>query len=128
MYVAIYFLVTPGRCSRLHRIKSDEVWHFYLGGPLTVVELLEDGQVRKTVLGQNILEGNHVLQHVVRRDTWFGCYNDDNTEFSLVGCTVAPGFDFKDFELASRQVLLSNPKYQSKEAQDIITLLTEGLP
>ena len=104
------------------------MWHFYLGGPLTVVELLEDGQVRKTVLGQNILEGNHVLQHVVRRDTWFGCYNDDNTEFSLVGCTVAPGFDFKDFELASRQVLLSNPKYQSKEAQDIITILTEGLP
>jgi len=130
LYIAIYFLVTPGKCSRLHRIKSDEVWHFYLGGPLTVVELLDDDNenpIRKTVLGQNILE-DHVLQHVVRRDTWFGCYNDDNVEYSLVGCTVAPGFDFKDFELASRQVLLSKSNYQSKEAQDIITLLTEGLP
>ena len=119
----IYFLVTPGKCSRLHRIKSDEVWHFYAGGPLTVVELV-DNTVRKTVLGQNILHDNHVLQHVVKRDTWFGCYNKD-TEFSLVGCTVAPGFDFKDFELASRKDLLS--KYP-KEAEEVIILLTEGLP
>ena len=123
----IYFLVTPGKCSRLHRIRSDEVWHFYLGGPLTVIELVDhdiNNPVRKTILGQNILEENQVLQHVVKRDTWFGCYNE-NTEFSLVGCSVAPGFDFKDFELASRQDLLS--KYP-KAAEDIIITLTEGLP
>lgn len=111
------------------------MWHFYLGSPLTVVEVLEDGNnnstIRKTILGQDFLNSNQVLQHVVKRNTWFGCYCDDNNndsdnKFSLVGCTVAPGFDFRDFELSSRKDLLS--KFQSKEDQDLVISLTEGLP
>ena len=101
---------------------------------MTIVELIDEeynnnnnitGKVKKTILGQDIFKENHVLQHVVKRDTWFGCYCDNDNEFSLVGCTVSPGFDFNDFELASRTDLIS--KYP-KEAEDVIIKLTEGLP
>ena len=110
--------------SRLHRIKSDEVWHFYLGGPMTVVELGEPGTPAKlTVLGQDILGGQSV-QYTVKANTWFGSYTNDQTDFSLVGCTVAPGFEFQDFELASRAAL--NRDYPNDT--EIIEKLTEGLP
>jgi predicted cupin superfamily sugar epimerase len=121
---AIYFLITPGSVSRLHRIKSDEVWHFYLGGPMTVLELdPAGGGMRKTVLGQDVLAGQAV-QHVVRAGTWFGSYPNDGSAFSFVGCTVAPGFEFEDFELASRQILTARFPAHAEE----IARLTEGLP
>lgn len=122
---AIYFLVVPGNISRLHRIKSDEIWHFYLGGPMTVIELLEDGSgaFKATSLGSNITAGE-VVQYVVKKDTWFGSFPNVGTEFSFVGCTVSPGFVFEDFELASRSKLLA--LYPA--AVDIIVKLTEGLP
>lgn len=122
---AIYFLVTPGHVSRLHRIQSDEVWHFYLGGPMTVIELdlsAEKGY-KATVLGINILEGE-MVQYCVRRGTWFGSLPNEGTAFSLVGCTVSPGFVFEDFELGSRSKLLA----EFPRAQEIIERLTEGLP
>jgi predicted cupin superfamily sugar epimerase len=123
---AIYFLVTPGNVSRLHRIQSDEVWHFYLGGPLTVIELDagESKGYRATVLGQDVVAGQ-LQQYVVKRGTWFGCYPADGTEFSFVGCTVAPGFEFQDFELASRAALLAA---FPESASDVIVKLTDGLP
>jgi predicted cupin superfamily sugar epimerase len=97
---AIYFLLTAGTTSRLHRIKSDEVWHFYLGGTLAVVELAPGGAAKETLLGADLARGE-VVQHVVPAGTWFGAYMKRG-EFAFVGSTVAPGFDFADFELATR--------------------------
>lgn len=98
---AILFLLPAGAVSRLHRIRSDEVWHFHAGGPLTVVELDPvSGRTRRTTLGTGR------CQHVVRAGTWFGAELAPGTEYALVGCTVAPGFDYRDFELADREALL----------------------
>lgn len=103
---AIYYLLPEGTMSRLHRVASDEVWHFYLGGALRLVEILSDGNVRETRLGTDIARGDEV-QYVVRAGTWFGAYPEEGSGYSLVGCTVAPGFDFADFELGKRDALLS---------------------
>lgn len=102
---SILFLLPSGAVSRLHRIASDEVWHFHLGGPLVIVELGRGGRARRTTLGPNPSRG-HRLQHVVRAGTWFGARPAPATPFSLVGCTVAPGFDFADFEMGNRAGLL----------------------
>lgn len=102
---AIYFLLSAGERSQLHRIKSDEVWHFYLGGPLELAQIFPDGRTRKVVLGQDTFSGQK-LQHVVPAGSWFGACTAKGTKFSLVGCTVAPGFEFADFELGDRAKLL----------------------
>lgn len=99
----IYFLLTEGTKSRLHRIKSDEMWHFYAGGPLELVQIFPDGTVEAVVLGQDVLAGEKV-QHVVPAGAWFGAA--PRSGYSFVGCTVAPGFDFADFEMAKREELL----------------------
>ena len=122
---AIYFLMHNDNVSRIHRIKSDEVWHFYFGCPMTVIELDETTkEFKSTILGSNILKGE-VLQYVVKQNTWFGSFpncNDDH-DFSFVGCTVAPGFDFSDFELGSNSSL----KKLYTNADSIIDKLTVGL-
>jgi hypothetical protein len=110
---AIYYLLPAGAVSRLHRIASDEVWHFYLGGAFTVIELKPDGSSDHVVLGQDVASGQR-LQHVVKAGTWFGAYPNAGTGYALVGCTVAPGFDFADFEIANRKELLA--KYPREEA------------
>lgn len=102
---AIFFLLRRGEVSLLHRIRSDEMWHFHGGGPLTVVEITEEGRLQRTVLGPDPRKG-HRLQHVVPVGRWFGAFPNARTAFALVGCTVAPGFDFKDFEIAGRAKLL----------------------
>ena len=119
---AIHFLITQGSVSRLHRLQADEVWHFYLGGPMTVFELGPSG-IKTTILGQDVLNGQ-VVQHVLKAGTWFGSFPNEGVEYSFVGCTVAPGFEFADFELGSRKALLS----EFSEKHDLIVKLTEGLP
>ena len=105
---AIYFLLEAGQCSHLHRIRSDEVWHFYAGDPLDVVEIDGAGGLRTTRLG-----AGRVYQHVVPAGVWFGAAPAEGGRFALVGCTVAPGFDFADFELAERAALLREyPRHQ----------------
>ena len=89
---AIFFLITPGSVSRLHRILSDEVWHFYLGGPMTILEISEEGILTETVLGQNIM-ANEQVQYVVKANTWFGSFPNNGTAFSFVGCTVGTWFE-----------------------------------
>lgn len=116
---SIYFMLPAGQISALHRIKSDEGWHFYLGGPMTVVQISPEGKVEKIVLGQDVLNGQKV-QHVVPAGYWFGAYPNPGTEYALVGCTVAPGFDFADFELGTRADLLR----QFPQAEDVISQLT----
>jgi predicted cupin superfamily sugar epimerase len=102
---AIYFLLETGNFSAFHRIQSDEIWHFYAGQALEVLELLPSGALRRTRLGPDILRGD-IPQYVVPADTWFASRVADGGAFSLVGCTVAPGFDFADFRLAQRPELL----------------------
>ena len=114
----IWFLLPEGEKSRLHRIPSNETWHFYLGGPLTVVQISPKGDTKKIVLGQDIKKGEK-LAHVVPAGYWFGAYSNSGSKFSFVGCTVAPGFDFADFELGSRDRLLK----EYPQAKDIIERL-----
>lgn len=98
---AIYYLLQAGQRSRLHRLKSDELWHFYCGSPLTVYILDEQGAYATRHLGPDLRLGQQ-FQLPIRAGCWFGATVDESTGFSLLGCTVAPGFDFADFELADR--------------------------
>jgi predicted cupin superfamily sugar epimerase len=96
----IYFLLTAESRSHLHRIKSDEMWHFYSGAPLKIVILHQSGEFEEVILGADIDKGQ-VFQYVVPAGAWFGAEVLSGGQFSFVGCTVAPGFDFTDFEMAS---------------------------
>ena len=101
---SIYFLLTQGQFSAFHRIASDELWHFYFGDPLLVYEIAHDGRMIEHRLGQNPEKGE-TFQTVVKAGSWFASVPAAESEYALVGCTVAPGFDFADFELAEREAL-----------------------
>lgn len=101
---AIYFLLPQGAFSALHRIRSDELWHFYIGSPLEVICLHPDGSRSDLRLGHDLARGE-LPQGVVPAGAWFGARLAGPGAFALVGCTVAPGFDFADFELAERDAL-----------------------
>ncbi|MGA7401035.1 MAG: cupin domain-containing protein [Candidatus Sulfotelmatobacter sp.] len=102
---AIYFLLEGEELSALHRLRSDEVWHFYVGSPLVVHVIGRDGDYSEILLGDDA-EAGEVLQAVVKAGCWFGSRVKDGRGFALVGCTVAPGFDFEDFEMAKRDELV----------------------
>jgi len=102
---SIYFLLCGNESSAFHRLKSDELWHFYAGGPLTIHIISPSGKYSTMKLGSNP-DRAQTFQYVVKRNNWFGASIDSKQGFSLVGCTVAPGFDFTDFELADRKELL----------------------
>jgi len=101
---AIYFLLEQGNYSAFHRIKSDECWHFYAGDPLVVYVLQQDGTLDEIMLGNDITNGQ-MFQYVVPANCWFASRPATDSKFCFVGCTVAPGFDFADFELADAAVL-----------------------
>lgn len=103
---AIYFLLGKGNFSAFHRIKSDECWHFYAGGPLEVFIISSRGDLTVISLGNAIEEGQQ-FQFVVPANCWFASRPAQESSFSFVGCTVAPGFDFADFELAVAETLCS---------------------
>ncbi len=98
---AIYFLLLQHDFSAFHRIKSDEIWHFYEGGPLLVHVIDPEGTLTTIRLGRNAGAGE-TFQAVVPAGCWFASEPVAGTDFAFVGCTVAPGFDFADFELAER--------------------------
>ncbi|MBZ0201511.1 MAG: cupin domain-containing protein [Ignavibacteria bacterium] len=102
---SIYFLLTGDTFSALHRIKSDELWHFYDGSPVTIHMIDEKGNYSTVRLGRDVEQGE-VFQFAVPAGAWFGATVDDADSFTLVGCTVAPGFHFDDFELANRDRLM----------------------
>jgi uncharacterized protein len=102
---AIYFLLQKNQFSALHRIASDEVWHFYYGNTLVVYEIDVSGILVEHLLGNNPEKGES-FQCVVKAGSWFGAKVKTGGDYSLSGCTVAPGFDFADFELAERKELL----------------------
>ena len=97
---AIYYLLCDGAHSAWHRIKSDEVWHFYAGEPLNVHVLDETGAWVTHRLGNALTHPDAVFQAVVPAGLWFAAECADPATFALVGCTVAPGFEFSEFELA----------------------------
>ena len=109
---SIYFLLTANNFSAFHRIKQDEIWHFYKGAPLDVHVIDANGNYSCLKLGLNFENGERP-QGVVPAGCWFASSVAVKEGYSLVGCTVAPGFDFEDFELAQREDLQSQyPKHK----------------
>jgi hypothetical protein len=103
---AIYFLLGAHEVSRFHRLQSDELWHFYDGTGLTLHLLLPDGSHTAARLGDRDSR-NGRFQTIVPRGVWMGALVEDPGGYALAGCTVAPGFEFNDFELGSRPDLLA---------------------
>jgi predicted cupin superfamily sugar epimerase len=101
---AIYYLLESGDFSALHRIAGDEGWHFYDGTPLSLHQISPDGECSHLLLGRD-LDAGQQPQAVVPAGWLFAATVDEPGTYSLVGCTVAPGFDFADFELPSREAL-----------------------
>lgn len=116
---AILYLLTPETFSKLHRLKSDEIFHFYLGDSVTMLQLRPDGSGEVITLGPDIMNGQCV-QVTVPRDTWQGSFLNQGGKFALLGTTVAPGFEFADFERARRRELLK----QYPEHKELICRLT----
>lgn len=102
---AIYYLLTPDTFSALHRLKSEEVFHFYLGDPVEMLHLYPDGRAETVMLGPDIANGQSP-QVVVPAGVWQGARLAEGGEVALLGCTVAPGFEFADYEHGQRAELL----------------------
>jgi uncharacterized protein len=116
---AIYFLLEGKNFSAFHRLRSDEVWHFYIGAPVSVHVIEPSGKYSTITLG-NDPEARQVFQALVPAGCWFASHMADWESFALVGCTVAPGFDFADFELGQRDAL----RVSYPECGDLIERLT----
>jgi uncharacterized protein len=102
---AVYYLLPGQEFSAFHRLKSDELWHYYHGSPLTLYVIHPSGLLEKKKLGPDPDKGE-AFQVSVNVGNWFAAEVQDREEYTLVGCTVAPGFDFDDFELGRRIDLL----------------------
>jgi predicted cupin superfamily sugar epimerase len=109
---SIYFLLTTESVSNFHRLNSDEIWHFHTGGAAKIHFIDKQGAHSEHLIGSD-LESDQSLQVVIPKDTWFAAEVVEG-DFILVGCTVAPGFEFEDFELADRTDLSSAyPQHQT---------------
>ena len=117
---SIYFLLEGRQVSTFHRLKSDEIWHFYDGSVVKIYNIEEDGRMKEIKLGNN-LEDGETLQVVINKNSWFGAEVVDKSSFCLIGCTVSPGFDFEDFELGNRDSLIK----QFPEYSEVIKKLTK---
>lgn len=119
---AIYYLLPKGSRCIFHRIKMSELWNFYLGGPLELFDISTSGELKKIILGNDILAGQQ-LAYVFPKDHWIGAKPVQDFEFSFVSCVTCPGFTFADWEKGDHQKL-SN-KYP--HLQEIISMLTNEL-
>ncbi|MHC4132413.1 MAG: cupin domain-containing protein [Planctomycetota bacterium] len=109
---AILYLLTPNTFSALHRLKTDEVFHFYLGDPITMLQLRADGNSDVATLGKDIVKGQRI-QAIVPAGTWQGMYLNDGGKYALLGTTMAPGFEYEDFEIARPEKLIAQyPHYR----------------
>ena len=100
----IYFLLPSGSISAFHKIRQDEIWHFYDGAPLLLHMISPDGSYSAVTIGRDLSNGE-VPQFVVPGGNWFAAEVCAPEAFCLMGCTVSPGFDFRDFELAKAEHL-----------------------
>ena len=117
---SIYFLLEGDQVSTFHRLKSDEVWHFYDGSRVKIYIIEESGNLNEILLGNNLEKGESP-QVLIRYNSWFAAEVLDKSSFCLTGCTVSPGFDYEDFELGERNNLLN--RYPQHE--EIIKKLTK---
>ena len=116
---SIYFLLEGKQISTIHRLKADELWHFYDGSTLIIYIIDESGELRKLKLGSNVEDGE-MFQVQIKNNNWFGAELLDKSSYALIGCTVSPGFEFEDFELGDKIEL--SKKYP--EHKNIILKLT----
>ena len=117
---SIYFLLQKNQFSAFHKIASDELWHFYFGDALIIYEIdALTGNLTEHRLGDNP-EQKEFFQTTIKAGNWFASRVANESEYALVGCTVSPGFDFEDFELAEKTSLIK--KYPQHE--DLIASLT----
>ena len=111
---AIYYLLEPNTFSELHCVASDEIFHFYLGDPVEMLQLWPDGSAKQLLIGTD-LESGMVPQVVVPRGVWQGARLVPGGEFALLGCTVSPGFEYADYQSGSRTLLSeAYPEYRDK--------------
>jgi predicted cupin superfamily sugar epimerase len=116
---AIYYLLEPGTFSEMHSLRSDEVFHFYLGDPVEMLQLWSDGTSRIVQLGPDLAAGQ-MPQVVVPKGVWQGSRLVDGGRYALLGCTVAPGFEFADYDSGDRETLIGG----YPEHRNLITALT----
>ncbi len=116
---SIYFLLEGSQVSVLHRLKTDEIWHFYTGCSLTIFAINSQGVLSQIFLGPDF-ENGEVFQAVVAAGSWFGAKLNREDSFALVGCTMAPGFDYADLEIGERGELCQ----QFPQHRQIIEMLT----
>lgn len=102
---AIYYMITPESFSPLHRLPGTEIFHFYLGDPVVMLQLHADGESEFLTLGQDLVRG-HEPQVVVRGGVWQGCRLADKGRWALMGTTMSPGFDYADYETGNRNELI----------------------
>ena len=109
---SIYFLLEGNQVSKFHRLKSDEIWHFYDGDSAVIHIINQNGELSEIKLGRKIDQGE-VFQTVIEKNNWFAAEVNNKKSFVLVGCTVSPGFDFSDFEFGKQYDLIKNyPVYK----------------
>ncbi len=108
---SIYYLLENYDFSAFHRIKSDEIWHFYLGSPVKLYSL-RNGILELIYLGDNP-DAGHVFQAMVPHGCWFAAEVSVPESFALLGCTVSPGFEFDDFEMATLKDLEEYSRYST---------------
>jgi len=106
---SIYFLLEKEEISILHRIKSDELWHYYTGTSAVEILTIKNGKLRKQLVGPAIEKGEQ-FQSWIPKNRWFGAKLINKNGYALVGCTVSPGFHFDDFELADKKLLKKYPE------------------
>lgn len=116
---SIYFMLTSDTFSAFHKINQDEIWHFYDGSPILLHVISDSGNHTQQIIGKDLFNGQNP-QIVVPANHWFAATVINKNDYSLVGCGVSPGFDFKDFTLPTREQLLQ--KFPQHE--EIITALT----
>jgi uncharacterized protein len=110
---SIYYLLDGSEFSAFHRLKSDEIWHFYVGSSITLYIIDKIGNLSKVQLGNNSEKGEH-FQVLLKAESWFAATVNDKSSFALVGCSVSPGFDYRDFELGDRKKLMeAYPQHRS---------------
>lgn len=103
---SIYYLLTPETFSEMHRLPTEEVFHCYLGGPIRMLQLLPDGSHHEHLIGSDVLAG-HQPQLIVPPGVWQGSFVEPGVEFALLGATMAPGFNFDDYEQGARADLIA---------------------
>lgn len=110
---SIYYLLDGTQFSAFHRLKSDEIWHFYIGSSITLYIINKMENLSEVKLGSNIEKGE-LFQIQVRAESWFAATVNDTSSYALIGCTVSPGFDYLDFELGDRKKLIERyPQHRS---------------